>query len=167
MIIRREEERDKAGVYAVNAAAFQRTGEADVVDTLREEADPVVSLVAEDNGEIVGHIMFSPVTITGQPDRKVMGLGPMAVLPERQRAGIGSQLVARGLEACGELGFGAVVVLGHPWFYPKFGFIPASRCGIDCEYNVSDDVFMALELVPGYLKSISGTAVYHTAFRNL
>lgn len=167
MIIRREEERDRAGVYTVNAAAFQRNGEADVVDILREEADPVVSLVAEDNGEIVGHIMFSPVTITGHPDRKVMGLGPMAVLPERQRAGIGSQLVARGLEACGELGFGAVVVLGHPWFYPKFGFIPASRYGIGCEYNVSDDVFMALELVPGYFKSISGTAVYHTAFQNL
>ncbi len=166
-MIRREGEGDRAGVYAVNAAAFETADEATLVDVLRESAEPVVSLVAEENGRIVGHIMFSPVTIAGHPDLKVMGLGPMAVLPERQRTGIGSLLVKRGLEECRKLGCGAVVVLGHPWFYPRFGFVPASRFGLTCEFDVSDEVFMALELVPGYLRSRSGTVFYHEAFRSL
>lgn len=167
MIIRKEEEGDRAGVYTVNAAAFNGPDEANVVDILRDAADPVVSLVAEENGGIVGHIMFSPVEITGHPDRRVMGLGPVAVLPERQRAGIGSLLVKSGLEECRKLGFGAVVVLGHPAYYPRFGFVPASRFGLRCEFDVPDEEFMALELAPGYLESISGTVVYHEAFRNL
>src|SRR5690606_18731790 len=167
LVIRNEEERDRAGVYAVNASAFGRPGEADLVDVLRESAEPVVSLVAEENGRIVGHIMLSPVEISGDPDLRVMGLGPMAVLPERQRAGIGSLLVKSGLEECKKLGCGAVVVLGHPWFYPRFGFVPASRFGLKCEFNVADEVFMALELVPGYLSGVSGTVYYHEAFRNL
>lgn len=167
LIIRREAERDRSGVHTVNALAFEREDEANLVDVLREQADPYLSLVAEEDGRIVGHILFTPVVITGHSDCQLMGLGPMAVLPERQRAGIGSQLVTSGLAACKELGYGAVVVLGHPWFYPKYGFAPASRHGIDCEYDVSDDVFMAVELIPGYLRSVSGTVVYHDAFRQL
>jgi len=167
LVIRKEEERDRAGVYAVNVAAFARPGEAKLVDVLRESADPAVSLVAEENERVVGHIMFSPVVITGHPDLKVMGLGPMAVLPERQRTGIGSLLVKSGLDECRKLGSGAVVVLGHPWFYPRFGFVPASRFGLKCEFNVPDEVFMALELVPGYLSGVSGTVQYHKAFRSL
>ena len=167
MVIRKEEPRDRAGVYAVNAAAFETPDEAKLVDALRESVAPLVSLVAEEQGRIVGHILFSPVTITGHPDLKVMALGPMAVLPERQRAGIGSLLVKSGLEKCKKLGCGAVVVLGHPWFYPRFGFVPASRFGLKCEFNVADEVFMALELVPGYLSGVSGTVYYHEAFRNL
>lgn len=167
MIVRREEERDRSGVYTVNSAAFQRLDEANLVDVLREEAEPVLSLVAEDDGGIVGYIMFSPVVLTGNPDCKVMGLGPMAVLPERQRAGVGSLLVTSGLNVCQELDFGAVVVLGHPDYYPRFGFLPASRYALDCEYDVPDEAFMAVELIPGYLRSVSGTAVYHDAFRNV
>lgn len=167
MIIRREETSDRSGVYSVHSAAFQRLDEANLVDVLREEAESVLSLVAEDDGDIVGHIMFSPVMLTSHPDCKVMGLGPMAVFPERQRTGIGSLLVATGVKECQKIGIGAVVVLGHSEYYPRFGFLPASRYALNCEYDVPDEVFMAVELIPGYLRSISGTAVYHDAFRNV
>lgn len=167
MIIRKETVQDQPGVYTVNSLAFQRDDEANLVDILREAADPVISLVAEDGGRIVGHVLFSPVTIAGHPDRHVAGLGPLAVVPERQREGIGSQLVTRGLDECRKLGFGAAVVLGHPEYYPRFGFARASRFGLKCEYDVPDDVFMALELIPGYLNAASGAVMYHDAFRSL
>ena len=92
---------------------------------------------------------------------------PLAVLPERQRSGIGSELVRSGLERCKEIGYGAVVVLGHPGYYPRFGFVPASRFGLRYEFEVADDVFMAFELLPGYLDEQSGTVRYHDAFRGL
>jgi putative acetyltransferase len=96
-----------------------------------------------------------------------MGLAPMAVLPARQRQGIGSALVRDGLGRCRELGYEAVVVLGHPGYYPRFGFVPASRFGIGCEYDVPAEVFMALELVPGALRGKPGTIRYHPAFAEL
>jgi putative acetyltransferase len=123
MLIRAEEERDWAAVYALNAAAFETTAEADLVDTLRRELKPIISLVADDAGEIVGHIMFSPVALTGHPDLSIMGLAPMAVAAPRRRSGIGSLLVRAGLDRCMQIGVGAVVVLGHPAYYPRFGFV--------------------------------------------
>ena len=87
MLIRAEQETDRAAVHAVNVSAFGTPLEADLVDALREHAEPVVSLVAEDNGAIVGHIMFSPVSLSGHSDLKMMGLAPMAVAPEHQRKG--------------------------------------------------------------------------------
>ena len=93
-----------------------------------------------------------------------MGLGPMAVAPGCQRKGIGSALVRAGLIACTERGFRAVVVLGHPKYYPRFGFSESKRFGIKSEYDVLDEVFMALELVPGALSSASGIVRYHEAF---
>lgn len=134
-MIRAEAEIDRAAVRAVNTEAFETTAEADLVDALREGAQPVVSLVAEHDGRIVGHIMFSPVTLVGEPELKIMGLAPMAVASARQRKGIGSALVGAGLEQCTALGFGAVVVLGHPTYYPRFGFIPSTRWNIHCEYR--------------------------------
>jgi putative acetyltransferase len=160
-------ESDRAAVHAVNSAAFETPAEANLVDALRESARPIVSLVAEKAGEIVGHILFSPVELSGHPQKKIMGLAPMAVLPTRQRQGIGSALVRRGLDECKELGFVAVVVLGHAEYYPRFGFVPSTRFGIDCEYDVPADVFMAIELQSGSLQDATGTIKYHPAFRNV
>jgi putative acetyltransferase len=167
MEIRREQAADIGAIRVVNRAAFATGAEADLVDALREQAEPTVSLVADDAGSIVGHIFFSPVTLLGHTELRIMGLAPMAVLPAVQRHGIGSALVRAGLEHCARLGACAVIVLGHPEYYPRFGFTPASRFGISSEYDVPDEVFMALELEPGALRERSGTIRYHAAFANV
>jgi putative acetyltransferase len=167
MLIRVEEERDWAAAHSVNASAFETSAEARLVGRLRDEAQPVVSLVAENDGEIVGHIIFSPVLLSGHAHLKILGLGPMAVLPKHQRKGIGSALVRNGLAECKQLGFGAVVLVGHPEFYPRFGFRPASHFGIACEFDVPEEAFMVIELQPGFLADASGTINYHQAFREV
>jgi len=167
MLIREEREGDRASVRAVNTAAFETDAEARLVDALRERADPYVSLVAEEDGAVVGHIMFSPVVIEGSTDLRVMGLAPMAVGPGHQRRGIGSALVREGLDRCRVLGVEAVVVLGHPDYYPRFGFLTASRFGIRSEYDAPDEAFMLLELARGALDGVSGVARYHDAFSDL
>lgn len=164
MLIRAENQKDWDPVHALNASAFETPAEANLVDALRQQAQPLISLVAEDNGEILGHIMFSPVSLPGHPELMIVGLAPMAVAPEHQRKGIGSTLVRAGLEQCKNLDFGAVVVLGHPAYYPRFGFSPSTRFGIGCEYDVPEEAFMGLELKPGYLESASGKVKYHAAF---
>jgi len=164
MHIRPERPADIASIRAVNLTAFETSTEADLVDALREQAHPIVSLVADDVGAIVGHILFSPVTLRAHPELQIMGLAPMAVVPAKQRQGIGSALVREGLEQCRRLGFGAVVVLGHAEYYPRFGFTPASRFGLRCEYDVPDEVFMVLELDADVLRGKSGTIQYHPAF---
>jgi putative acetyltransferase len=164
MQIRAEHVDDIRAVHAVNAAAFETSAEANLVDALREQAHPLVSLVAEDEAIVVGHIMFSPVTLVGHTSLHLAGLAPMAVVPSRQRQGIGARLVREGLERCRQAGFGGVVVLGHAEYYPRFGFVPASRFGLRSEYDVPDDVFMALELETGALQGRWGTIRYHPAF---
>jgi putative acetyltransferase len=166
MQIRIERAGDIPAVRVVNLTAFDTPAEADLVDALRAHADPAISLVAEDpnDGAIVGHIFFSPVTLGEGSPIRIAGLAPMAVVPARQRRGIGSTLVWRGLELCRQQGFVAAVVLGHPQYYPRFGFTPASRFGLRCDYDVPDDVFMALELEPGALAGQSGTIRYHPVF---
>ena len=167
MLIRDEKEGDRDSVYALNVSAFENPSEADLVDALRQQARPVVSLVAEENGEVVGHIMFSPVSLSDHPNLKVMGLAPMAVLPVHQKTGIGSALVRAGLEQCRQLDYVGVVVLGHPEYYPRFGFSPSSQFGIDSEYDVPDEVFMAMELQPEALSGRTGRARYDPAFNNV
>jgi putative acetyltransferase len=164
MEIRPERNGDIAAIRALNQAAFDGDTEANIVDLLRVRARPIVSLVALDAGSIVGHILFSPVTLSGHEDLVMMGLAPMAVLPAHQRRGIGSSLVRAGLDRCVRLPCSAVVVVGHPEYYPRFGFVPASRFALGCEYDVADDVFMAVELEPGSLRGRSGTIRYHEAF---
>jgi putative acetyltransferase len=167
VLIRDEEENDWAAVRALNAAAFETPAEANLVDALRVQAQPVVSLVAEEAGLVVGHILFSPVTLSGHAGLHIMGLAPMAVAPSRQRHGIGCALVRAGLERCRAIGAGAVVVLGHHKYYPRFGFSPSVRFGIGSEYEVPDDAFMVVEVQPGFLRGASGTIQYHAAFKNV
>lgn len=149
----------------MNCAAFETRLEADLVDALRQAAYPIVSLVADVGGTIVGHMLFSPVTLSGNPDVKMMGLAPMAVRPSEQRRGIGSALIREGLTRCTHLAYGAVVVVGHRDYYPRFGFKSASTFNLKSEYDVPEDVFMALELTPNYLHGKTGTIRYHMAFR--
>jgi putative acetyltransferase len=164
VIIRTEEPKDYPAVYVVNSSAFETPAEANLVDILRKEAHPYVSLVADVDGEVVGHILFSPVTLSDHADLKLMGLGPLAVDPEKQGKGIGSALVHSGLERCKDLGARAVVVLGHRSYYSRFGFSPSVRYGIGCEYDAPPEAFMVIELVPGYLTDATGIIYYHTAF---
>jgi putative acetyltransferase len=167
VLIREEKVSDRQEVFTLNHAAFPTVAEANLVDVLRVQCHPIISLVAEEDKKIVGHILFSPVRLSGHPRLFLMGLAPMAVLPEYQRKGVGSALVDSGLAQCRVLGAGAVVVLGHSAYYPRFGFAPAVRYGIKCEYEVPEDAFMVLELQAGYLDGKTGMIHYHDAFKNV
>ena len=166
MIIRDERQGDTERIRGVNLAAFGTSTEADLVDALRRKATPLVSLVAEDDANVVGHILFSPVTLASKPGLILMGLAPMAVVPSRQRQGVGSTLVLEGLERCRQLNVAAVVVLGHPEYYPRFGFLPAVRLSLRSEYDVPEEAFMVRELRDGVLRGLSGTIRYHPVFRD-
>jgi putative acetyltransferase len=165
LTIRPERDGDAEGIRAVTTAAFPTEAEANLVDALRRQQAAVISVVAAAGSRVVGHILFSRVIVDGA-DARMLGLAPMAVLPELQRQGIGSELVRAGLDASRDRGAAAVVVVGHPAFYPRFGFVPASRFGLRCEYDVPDDVFMTLELIPGVLRT-GGLVRYHPAFAEL
>lgn len=162
--VRAEQAQDRQGIYNAHAAAFSRNAEADLVETLRAQGQGVLSLVAVEDGVVVGHVLFSPVSMSEHPDVRLVALGPVGVVPDRQRRGIGSLLVRAGLDACGKMGLDGVVVLGHPDFYPRFGFVPASRYGIKSQWDVPDEVFMAIELRPNALQGVSGKVRYHQAF---
>jgi putative acetyltransferase len=164
--VRRETTQDVGAVRVINKRAFERTEEADIVDALRGVAHPQVSLVAESDGRVVGHIFLSPVTIeSGDSIFDAMGLGPVAVLPELQRKGVGSELVRRGLEECGRLGRQVVVLVGHPHYYPRFGFAPARARGLEIAFEgVPDEAFMVVELAPGALRGVSGTVRFRPEF---
>ncbi|AFZ09054.1 GCN5-related N-acetyltransferase [Oscillatoria nigro-viridis PCC 7112] len=165
MDIRTEKPEDVEAVRNVNIAAFGRENEANLVDRLRGIAS-TFSFVAVQSDRVVGHIFFSPVVVAGKcsSNLSIQGLAPVAVLPEYQRQGIGTLLIQQGLKECGRSGFHAVVVLGHPDFYPRFGFIPASRKNLGCEYDVPDEAFMVLELESGALQDCSGTVKYRSEF---
>lgn len=165
IIVRAETTEDRDAIHRVNELAFGQPNEADLVDALRANARPYISLVAIVDEQIVGHIFFSPVAIESEAGSfTAMGLAPMAVLPEYQNQGIGSQLVREGLKECQRLGEEIVVVLGHPNFYPRFGFVPASLKGLRSEYDVPDDVFMVVELREGALQGRRGLVKYHAEF---
>ncbi len=164
MNIRPESSEDISAVHRVNAEAFETETEANLVDALRQSGIPLISLVAEIKGELVGHILFSPMTDSAGAKIPVAGLAPMAVSPAHQKQGIGSALVKEGLAQCKAAGYRAVIVLGHPDYYPRFGFVPASQYDISCQYEAPDEAFMALELEPGALSRLSGIVKYHPLF---
>ena len=162
-VVRIEQPGDRDAVRALNERAFGGREEADIVEALHRANAVVVALVAEVGAAVVGHILFSPVTVE-HSDTPLLGLAPMAVDPSRQRQGIGSRLVREGLERCRAAGADGVVVLGHAEYYPRFGFVPVREFGLRCEYDVPADVFMALELTQGALRGASGLVRYHAAF---
>lgn len=164
IIVRAETAEDHPAVRQVNEMAFGRSEEAALVDKLRLVADPQISLVAVNDATLVGHIFFSPVSIEFADASLALGLGPLAVLPEYQNQGLGSQLVRQGLKECRRIGCNVVVVLGHPEYYPRFGFVPAKQRGLSCEYPVPDDVFMVLELERGALNGRRGLVKYLPEF---
>ena len=167
VIIRPERPEDSFQIRHVNELAFGRPAEADLVDKLRRACGDALSLVAEDDGAIVGHILFTPVVVEGQPALG-MGLAPMAVRPGHQRQGIGSQLVRRGLDSLRERGCPFVVVVGHPEYYPRFGFEPASKHGLVSQWEgMTDAVFMVLVLDLHAMAGASGVARYRDEFNEV
>ena len=138
------------------------------MDRLRDAGALTLSLVAEVESRIIGHIAFSPVRISSESsETEVIGLAPMSVRPEFQRSGVGSQLVRRGLEMLRENGYEIVVVLGHPAYYPRFGFEQSDRYGIACEYSAPAEAFMVMELREGAFEGVRGTACYRPEFSEL
>ncbi len=167
--IREETAADRSVVQNVLIRAFSTNGEAALVEALRGRTDPQISLVAERDGEgVVGHILFTPVSIeTPAGAHPALGLAPMAVTPACQRQGIGSALVEAGLAACSEVGAQTVFVLGHPDYYPRFGFEPAWRYGLYYGKPGPNPAFFVQALVAGALDGASGECRYHPAFDGL
>lgn len=161
MLIRTEAPADIAAIHAVHAAAFPTPLEAQLLDALRAAGRLTVSVVAEVEGRVVGHVAFSPVTIDGVGGG--LGLAPLAVVPERQREGIGGALIRAGLEAATAAEAAFVVVLGHPPYYPRFGFRQGSTLGLGNEYG-ADDAFMVVELRPGGVPTGGGLVRYAPEF---
>jgi putative acetyltransferase len=169
IIILSERREHEQGVRTVEEQAFGRPSEADLVDRLRARGAVTLSLVAVDDGDVVGHVLFSPVTIgEGSDALLAQGLGPVAVIPNRQNEGIGSQLIRAGLDFCCQAGMPAVVVLGDPRYYSRFGFGPAKRYGIRfMDENVPEEDFMVVELRRGVLDDHSGIAKYEFEFHDV
>ncbi len=166
--VRPEISEDMEAIRAVNRAAFDGDAEANLVDALRDNDRVALSLIAQLDGHIVGHLLLSHAEVVG--DRKrypCLALAPMAVAPNMQNRGIGTQLVARGLELARADGHAVVIVLGHPAFYPRFGFTPASARGISCPYDAPDEAFMIVGLRPAALDGISGTIEYAPEFASM
>ncbi len=155
MEIRREAPGDVPAIREVNRRAFGRQEEAWLVDELRDGEYARLSLVAEEAHRIIGHVLFSEAVIrTEGGGTEALALGPVAVTPEHQGQGIGAALVREGLDRCTRVGHRVVVLLGHPGYYPRFGFSADLARNLSSPY--SGDAFMALELVPGALRGVSG-----------
>lgn len=163
--IRLERPADAPAIRQVNELAFAQPTEADLVEKLRQACTDAVSLVAVDDG-IVGHILFTPVIVESDGQRVVgMGLAPMAVHPDWQRRGIGSQLVRSGIDIVRERGYPFVVVVGHPEYYPRFGFDRASAHGLASQWDgMPDASFMVVILDKQAMAGVSGVARYRKEF---
>ncbi len=165
IIVRKERPGDSAAIRRVEKAAFGQPDEAGIVDRIRANGGDCLSLVAVEDGQVIGHILFSRATVgTGRLAVEGMGLAPMAVLPKRQRQGIGSRLVRTGLALLRRHHVPFVIVLGHPAYYPRFGFQRASARGVRCQWEVPDESFMLLALDPVAMRGVRGLARYRPEF---
>jgi len=165
--IRSETPQDYTAITRVNDLAFGRPEEGRLVENLRKEPnfESHLSLIAEIAGEIVGHIILMPVIIQGSSENfTTLSLGPIAVIPDHQSQGVGGQLIEAGHRAALELGYDSVVLLGHPGYYPRFGYKLASLWGLTNPWGFHDEPWMAIELVPGALSGRAGLVQYPAAF---
>lgn len=166
--IRPETLQDISSIDRVNQEAFGRREEADLVDTLRKENAIILSLVAVQDDQVVGHVLITPVTVQAEDSQwDAVALGPMAVLPSHQKQGIGSALIRAAFEELKKSGHFVVIVLGHPDYYPRLGFVPSKPLGIRWENNVPEEVFMVAELKEGALNGRTGLVKYHSAFNGV
>jgi len=168
--LRPEQAEDYQGITRVNDVAFKRKAEGKLIEELRKADDfnSNLSIVAETEAEVIGHILFTPVSIKNNGHQnKSLALAPMAVLPEFQKRSVGKLLVIFGLQIAKESGYESVVVLGYPSYYSKFGFKRASKWNIKSPFPAPDEAFMAIELIPGSLDGISGQVIFPPAFDNV
>ncbi len=165
--IRKEKTEDIPVIGEIHKVAFGGETEPNLVEAIRasEGFIPELSLVAEVDGKVVGHIIFSPITIKTKADSvPVLSLAPMGVLPEYQNQGIGSELIRSGLAGCQQLGHYIVIVIGYPKYYTRFGFVPAAKKGLKVSFDVPDEAFMVFEGITGALDGVSGTVIYPPFF---
>ena len=170
MIIRHEKKSDYSTIYEINKLAFNGENESKLIQTLRksENFNKNLSLVAVNGEKIVGHILFTPITIeTKEKSFLALALAPLAVHPEFQNQGIGSLLVKQGLNACKRLKYGIIIVIGHPKYYPRFGFIPAINKGLKVLFEVREEAFLVKENISGSLNGVEGTVKYPQPFLDL
>lgn len=165
--IRKEENRDRKLVSLIYKAAFGQATEADLVEALHKSCPNRLALVAEELGQVVGHILFTPATITTDSGKNItgMGLAPIAVTPDLQGQGIGARLVTVGLAILKEQRCPFIIVLGHPRYYPHFGFVPAEQYNIRCQWpDVPSEAFMILIMDEKVMSEVSGIASYREEF---
>jgi len=168
--LRKEQEKDLESIAMVNDMAFGRKAESKLIDALRNTTEfiPELSVVAVVDGKVIGHILFYPISIiAGKKKHTSLALAPMSVLPAFHKKSIGKLLVIYGLQVAKDIGRKSVIVLGHPSYYPKFGFEPASKWNIKSPFPAPDEAFLAIELEKGSLEKVSGTVIYPKAFDDL
>jgi putative acetyltransferase len=159
MRVRAATDEDRAGIRAVHEAAFAGPLEAGIAEALHDGGDERISLVAAEAGLILGHVVLSVGRVG---DSSVLCLGPMGVAPRSQRRGIGTALIRRALAEAAAAQAGLVVLVGHPEYYPRFGFERARPLGLECEWDL-DEPWMALRL-PAYDPAVRGLVRFPPAF---
>ncbi|QFT10679.1 GNAT family N-acetyltransferase [Vibrio sp. THAF190c] len=167
MLIRTEAPADILAIDRLLKSVFETDAEANLVMSLRENSHLTLSLVAcSDEGEVVGHVMFSPLTLQGE-DHNWQGLAPLAVREDFRSQGIARSLMEEAFSSLRDFGYPACVVLGDPSFYSKVGFKAASEFGFQCRWDVPEGAFQAIELVEGAFSGHSGTIEYSPEFNEL
>ncbi len=167
IIIRKETPDDFQQVARVIEMAFRQKNEAVLVEKLRHNINynANLSIVAEYNGNVIGHILFFPIVIRkGETSMASLALAPLSVSPEFQKMGVGGRLTQEGLRKAREIGFTSVIVLGHPEYYSSFGFVPARQWGITAPFEVPEDALMGIELEEDALKNAAGVVEYPQEF---
>jgi predicted N-acetyltransferase YhbS len=168
--VRSETEEDYGKITNLHCLAFKRREEGRLVEKLRKTSDfiPELSLVAEYEKNVIGHLLLYPIKINTKTGKcSSLALAPISVHPDHQHKGVGSILIINGLNKAKQIGFKSVIVVGYPNYYPKFGFKKASKWGISAPFKVPDEAFMAIELTKNRLKNCNGIVEYPKEFEEL